>query len=40
VTQQTAGVFDSLLAADFRSALVAGQVQHQVARQAGLIAQT
>jgi hypothetical protein len=37
VPQQTTGVLDSLLAADFRPALVTGKVKHQIARQTGLI---
>jgi hypothetical protein len=39
VPQEPAGVFDSLLPADFRATLVPGQVQHQIPWQAGQITQ-
>jgi hypothetical protein len=39
VPRQPAGVLNPLLAADLHPALVAGQVKHQIPRQAGLITQ-
>ena len=39
VPQQPTGVFDPLLAADFRPAFVPGQVQHQIPGQASQVAE-
>jgi hypothetical protein len=39
VPQQSPDVLDSLLAADFRAALVPGQIQHEIAGQTRQIAQ-
>ena len=39
VARQSPGEFDSLLPADLRAAFVAGQIQHQIPRQAGQVPQ-
>jgi len=40
VSEQTAGELDPLLPADLRSAIVAGEVEDQIAGQAGFVAQS